>query len=101
MSILARSPADRIIVVGAGVAGLATALRLAPRPVTLITQAPLGGGTATGWAQATERLNIASDIRFKDDGEPEPLQGSHATSDGISMRFSMPATASSRSSSMT
>ncbi|GJE71554.1 L-aspartate oxidase [Methylorubrum podarium] len=51
MSIVARSPADRVIVVGAGVAGLATALRLAPRPVTLITAAPLGAGTATGWAQ--------------------------------------------------
>ncbi|ACB80923.1 L-aspartate oxidase [Methylorubrum populi BJ001] len=51
MSVLARSPADRVIVVGAGVAGLATALRLAPRPVTLITAAPLGAGTATGWAQ--------------------------------------------------
>ncbi|WP_284212192.1 FAD-dependent oxidoreductase, partial [Methylobacterium brachythecii] len=51
MSIVSRSPADRVIVVGAGVAGLATALRLAPRPVTLVTAAPLGTGTATGWAQ--------------------------------------------------
>lgn len=33
------------------------------------------GMAATGWAQATERLNIDADIRFKDDGEPEPLQG--------------------------
>ncbi len=42
---------DRVVVVGAGVAGLATALRLAPRPVTLVTASPLGLGTATGWAQ--------------------------------------------------
>jgi len=42
---------DRVIVVGAGVAGLSMALRLAPRPVTLITASPLGLGTATGWAQ--------------------------------------------------
>ena len=42
---------DRIVVVGAGIAGLATALRLAPRPVTLVTAAPVGTGTATGWAQ--------------------------------------------------
>ncbi len=47
----ARPGADRVVVVGAGIAGLATALRLAPRPVTLITAAPLGIGTATGWAQ--------------------------------------------------
>ncbi|MCJ2083657.1 L-aspartate oxidase [Methylobacterium sp. J-090] len=43
--------ADRVVVIGAGVAGLATALRLAPRPVTLVTASPLGLGTATGWAQ--------------------------------------------------
>ncbi|NEU11788.1 L-aspartate oxidase [Methylobacterium sp. BTF04] len=43
--------ADRVVVVGAGIAGLATALRLAPRPVTLVTASPLGLGTATGWAQ--------------------------------------------------
>ncbi|GJD48778.1 L-aspartate oxidase [Methylobacterium crusticola] len=43
--------ADRIVVVGAGVAGLATALRLAPLPVTLVSAVPLGEGTATAWAQ--------------------------------------------------
>ena len=51
MTHFARSPADRVVVVGAGVAGLSTALRLAPRPVTLVAAAPLGAGTATGWAQ--------------------------------------------------
>lgn len=61
MSIFARSPADRVIVVGAGVAGLATALRLAPRPVTLITAAPLGAGTATGWAQGGIAAAMAAD----------------------------------------
>ncbi|SMC65494.1 L-aspartate oxidase [Fulvimarina manganoxydans] len=40
------------IVVGAGVAGLATALRLAEhRPVTVVTASPLGEEAATGWAQ--------------------------------------------------
>ena len=43
--------ADRVVVIGAGVAGLATALRLAPLPVTVVTASPLGFGTATGWAQ--------------------------------------------------
>ncbi len=52
---------DRVVVVGAGVAGLATALRLAPRPVTLVTASPLGLGTATGWAQGGIAAAIAAD----------------------------------------
>ena len=52
---------DRVIVVGAGVAGLATALRLSPRPVTLVTASPLGSGTATGWAQGGIAAAMAED----------------------------------------
>lgn len=51
MSAPPRNPTDRVVVVGAGIAGLSTALRLAPRAVTLVAAAPLGAGTATGWAQ--------------------------------------------------
>ncbi|SDF90238.1 L-aspartate oxidase [Limimonas halophila] len=40
-----------VIVVGAGAAGLATALHLAPLPVTVLTPASLGREAATGWAQ--------------------------------------------------
>jgi L-aspartate oxidase len=40
-----------ILIIGAGVAGLYTALKLAPRPVTVITARPLGKGGATPWAQ--------------------------------------------------
>lgn len=39
------------LIIGAGIAGLWTALKLAPRPVILLTGAPLGNGAATGWAQ--------------------------------------------------
>lgn len=47
---LATRNADAIIV-GGGVAGLTAALKLAPRPVILLLNAPLGAGAATGWAQ--------------------------------------------------
>ncbi len=40
-----------IIIVGAGLAGLFTALKLAPAPVTVISPAPLGEGTSSAWAQ--------------------------------------------------
>lgn len=40
-----------IIIVGAGVAGLYTALKLAPRPVTVITARPLGSEASSMWAQ--------------------------------------------------
>ncbi|TNC14282.1 L-aspartate oxidase [Methylobacterium terricola] len=52
---------DRIVVAGAGIAGLATALRLAPLPVTLVTAAPLGEGTATAWAQGGIAAAIGPD----------------------------------------
>ncbi|AWN34366.1 L-aspartate oxidase [Methylobacterium radiodurans] len=61
MNALSRNPADRVVVVGAGVAGLATALRLAPRPVTLVSASPLGQGTATGWAQGGIAAAIGAD----------------------------------------
>lgn len=39
------------IIVGGGLAGLFAALRMAPRPVTVIAAAPLGEGAASVWAQ--------------------------------------------------
>lgn len=40
-----------LIIVGAGIAGLWTALHARDRDVIVITGAPLGQGTSTGWAQ--------------------------------------------------
>jgi L-aspartate oxidase len=41
----------RIVVVGAGLAGLFTALECAPLPVTVLSAAPLGEGASSAWAQ--------------------------------------------------
>lgn len=43
---------DGPVIVGAGLAGLFTALKIAPAPVTVISPVPLGEGASSAWAQA-------------------------------------------------
>lgn len=43
--------ADGALIVGAGLAGLFCALKLAPRPVTVLSPKPLGTGASSSWAQ--------------------------------------------------
>lgn len=50
-----------ILIIGAGIAGLSAALRLAPRPVTVLTGAPLGEGSATAWAQGGIAAALSED----------------------------------------
>jgi L-aspartate oxidase len=40
-----------ILIIGGGLAGLFCALKLAPRPVTILSTAPLGTGASSVWAQ--------------------------------------------------
>ncbi len=59
-----------ILIIGAGVAGLYTALKLSPRPVTIVTARPLGKGGATPWAQgglaAAVGENDTPNLHFSD-----------------------------------
>jgi L-aspartate oxidase len=67
-----------VVVVGAGLGGLVTALELAPLPVLLVTRAPLGRELATAWAQG----GIAAAIGPGD--SPGLHAGdTHAAGDGI------------------
>jgi L-aspartate oxidase len=51
------------VIVGAGLAGLMTALQLAPLPVVVLAKAPLGAETSSGWAQG----GIAAAVGLDDD----------------------------------
>src|SRR4051812_4826734 len=48
-----------ILIVGGGLAGLFCALKLAPRPVTVMTPAPLGDGASSAWAQGGLAATVA------------------------------------------
>lgn len=52
---------DRPVVVGAGLAGLMTALCLAPEPTVLLSHAGLGVETSTAWAQGGLAATLADD----------------------------------------
>ena len=51
----------RVAIVGGGVAGLMAALRLAPRPVVLVSKAPLGAEASTLWAQGGLAAALGAD----------------------------------------
>ena len=56
---------DGPVIVGAGLAGLFTALKLAPAPVTVLTPEPLGEGASSAWAQG----GVAAALREDDSAE--------------------------------
>jgi L-aspartate oxidase len=51
MSSIDVTDAGDVLIVGAGLAGLFTALKLAPRAVTVLAAAPIGDGASSAWAQ--------------------------------------------------
>jgi len=58
-----RALAGRPVIIGAGIAGLMTALRLAPEPVVILSKAALGGDSSSAWAQG----GLAASLGENDD----------------------------------
>lgn len=53
--------AGRPLIIGGGVAGLMTALHLAPEPVVLLSKAPLGAEASSMWAQGGLSAAVGND----------------------------------------
>ena len=60
-----RSSGD-VVIVGAGLAGLFTALKLAPMPSIVISAQPLGSGSSSAWAQAGIAAAVSEGDRIDD-----------------------------------
>ncbi len=51
----------RPVIIGGGVAGLLVALHMAPQPVILLSKAPLGAESSSGWAQGGVAAAVGPD----------------------------------------
>jgi L-aspartate oxidase len=79
--IVQREFVGRPVIIGAGLAGLMTALHLAPEPVIVLSKAPLGTEAASAWAQG----GIAASIGEDDDARLH-LADTLAAADGLADR---------------
>jgi L-aspartate oxidase len=61
MTLSAENFTGQPIIIGAGLAGLMTALHLAPQPVVVLTKASLGSQAASGWAQGGIAAAVGAD----------------------------------------
>ena len=69
------------VIIGGGVAGLMTALRLAPEPVVLISKGPIGAEASSAWAQGGLAASLGSD-----DSSALHLADTLAAGDGLVRR---------------
>ncbi len=68
-----------VIIVGAGLAGLFAALKLAPQRVTIITSTGLGTGGSSVWAQGGIAAALGDDDKSKDHAEDTQRAGGGLT----------------------
>ena len=77
----------QVVVVGAGIAGLATALSLAPRPVVVVSKGPLGAEGSTNWAQGGLAAAVGADDDFELHAADTIAAGDGLCDDEVVRRF--------------
>ena len=75
------------IIVGGGLAGLMTALQLAPRPVILLAKVPLSEGAASAWAQGGIAAAMGDDDRPALHAEDTLAAGDGLTDPAVARRI--------------
>jgi L-aspartate oxidase len=79
--------ADGALIVGAGLAGLFTALKLAPRPVTVLSPKPLGMGASSAWAQGGVAAAMGENDSPRAHAQDTEMAGAgivdHGTAEGV------------------
>lgn len=78
MSVDVRDLAGRPVIIGGGIAGLTTALHLAPEPVLLLSRSRLGADASSAWAQGGLAASLG-----KDDDPALHLADTLAAGDGL------------------
>lgn len=61
MSMEFRDLSGRPVIIGGGIAGLMTALQLAPEPALLLSRSPLGADASSAWAQGGLAASLGDD----------------------------------------
>jgi len=74
---------EQVVIVGAGLAALYAALKLAPRPVVLISPDPLGYGASSAWAQGGVAAAMAQSDSPEDHARDTLIAGAGTVSSKV------------------
>lgn len=83
--------AGDVLIVGAGLAGLFTALKLAPRAVTVLAAAPIGDGASSAWAQGGVAASVDAGDTPASHTADTVVAGAGTVDEGVMLRIAQEA----------
>ena len=79
--------AGDVLIVGAGLAGLFTALKLSPRVVTVLAAAPIGDGASSAWAQGGVAASVDEGDTAASHTADTVVAGAGIVDEGVMLRM--------------